>query len=74
MRWTTEPPRGRYQNNKTGRVYLVQGAVINTTNAQDGQQMVLYSTGDELLFCREVIEFLSKFTRVSGPIPDPEEE
>ncbi|MDK2957181.1 MAG: hypothetical protein PWQ57_2677, partial [Desulfovibrionales bacterium] len=33
-----------------------------------------YSTGDELLFCREVIEFLSKFTRVSGPIPEPEEE
>ena len=57
-------------NNKTGRKYYVTGTVINTTNAQDQQTMVLYQNVIEetvlpgVAFCRELTEFKNKFTEV----------
>ena len=46
---------------KTGNVYtVITSNVINCTNAQDGQQMVLY-TKDGMWFVREKKEFEEKF-------------
>ncbi len=54
----------RYKNLKKSTVYKVlQTGVINCTNAQDGQKMVLYTNG-ELTFCREENEFYTKFEKI----------
>lgn len=46
---------------KTGNTYtVITSNVINCTNAQDGQQMVLY-TKDGMWFVREKKEFEEKF-------------
>lgn len=46
---------------KTGNIYnVITSNVINCTNAQDGQQMVLY-TKDGMWFVREKKEFEEKF-------------
>ena len=56
-----------YINNKTKHRYVViDSSIINATNAQDGQVMVLYKTCDEEItqyFVREYNEFFEKFTR-----------
>jgi len=54
----------KYKNLKKGTVYeVLRTGVINCTNAQDGQKMVLYSNG-ELVFCREENEFYQKFEKI----------
>ncbi|MDO5306092.1 MAG: hypothetical protein Q4E87_11005 [bacterium] len=54
----------KYRNLKKGTVYeVLQTDVINCTNAQDGQRMVLYTNG-ELTFCREENEFYQKFEKI----------
>lgn len=53
-----------YKNKKNGNLYQVDGLGINCTNAQDGQEMVLYhpmETGAPYGFCREISEFKEKF-------------
>ena len=44
-------------------IYTYIEEVINCTNEQDGQVMILY-TKDNLLFVREKEEFYKKFERV----------
>lgn len=61
---------GPYKNNKTGDLYEVIEFAINATNAQDGQEMVIYKKffqkpqdlGNEQKFVREKNEFFNKFT------------
>lgn len=49
-------------HNKTGKVYTVlSDYVINCTNINDGQRMVLYRD-ETLIFIREYNEFTDKFT------------
>lgn len=55
-----------YVNKKSGKLYDLCSEIelINTTNAQDGQKMLLYaSLDDEKLFVREKEEFLAKFIK-----------
>lgn len=60
----------RFKNNKNGGIYTAElfGA-INSTNAQDGQVMVVYSKMEEgvgrSIFVREEKEFYEKFTEVT---------
>jgi len=51
-----------YKNVKTGNIYKLLGVVINSTNAQDGQQMVMYQqeVGSQV-YVREYTEFYKKF-------------
>lgn len=51
-----------YQNKKNKHIYTKLANVINCTNAQDGQNMVLYIR-DGMLFVREEKEFNEKFTK-----------
>ena len=56
-----------WRNLKNGRLYEVYGTVTNSTNAQDGQTMVLYrSDGDDKRHVREIHEFIQKFEPVEG--------
>lgn len=56
-----------YINNKTGEFYKVINYVINATNSNDGQTMVLYEKvhHSESLYVREIREFREKFTLIS---------
>lgn len=58
---------GTYTHKKTGKLYVTQRVgVINATNAQDGQKMVIYrafgvtSLADHW-YVREEAEFMAKF-------------
>lgn len=52
-------------NNKTKKIYdILKVGVINSTNAQDGEEMVLYTDGNNL-FVREIKEFGEKFSPVT---------
>ena len=54
----------KYRNIKNGNTYeVIRDDVINCTNVNDGQTMVLYKSqkSPELLFVREKTEFLQKF-------------
>lgn len=54
-----------YRHNKTGKYYYtIGGKVLNCTNAQDGEEMILYSDGIRV-YCRELKEFNSKFSIVN---------
>ncbi len=57
---------GYYRHKKTGKVYVANKIVINATNAQNEQKMVLYSLygHTELVFVRELSKFLSKFEKM----------
>lgn len=59
-----------YKNNKSGAVYsVVNMDVINSTNNRDGEKMVLYiCTKSGLMFVREQMEFLKKFTKYDKPV------
>lgn len=65
-----EPITGFWRNKKRGNVYRVlQDGLVNTTNAQDGETMVMYvaiaDTPDApFTFVRERAEFLAKFESV----------
>lgn len=51
-------------HNKTGNIYNIinVGKIVNCTNEQDGQEMILYYR-DGKFFVREREEFEEKFTR-----------
>ncbi len=54
----------KYRNIKNGNTYeVIRDDVLNCTNVNDGQIMVLYKSqkSPELLFVREKTEFLQKF-------------
>lgn len=53
----------KFKNKKTGMIYTYIDEVINCTNEQDGQIMILY-TKDDMLFAREKEEFYNKFERI----------
>lgn len=60
-----------YKHKKTGKLYQVADTmgflkVINTTNAQDGQEMIMYLDPKKpnKIFVREKKEFNEKFTLV----------
>ena len=57
----------KYRNIKNGNFYeVIRDDVINCTNANDDQIMVMYKSLDhpELLFVREKSEFYVKFEEV----------
>ena len=47
---------------KTGNIYFILRHVTNCTNAQDGQEMILYMNKEGRLFVRDSDEFFEKFT------------
>ena len=51
-------------NNKTQKVYVVEGVLPDYTNAREGQNVVLYYQAENLKIrgVREESEFLIKFT------------
>jgi hypothetical protein len=52
----------KYRNKKTGEIYTkFSGKFINSTNAQDGQEMIGYFNSVGILFVREKAEFYNKF-------------
>lgn len=54
-----------FRNKKTGKVYYHLGEVVNATNENDGQKMVIYrekTNCDSYTFVREKSEFFEKFT------------
>jgi hypothetical protein len=55
-----------FKNKKTGKLYDVctSDDIINTTNANDGQRMIIYTDGEKF-FVREIVEFCEKFERVN---------
>ena len=51
----------KYRHKKTGRPYwLLKKNILNATNAQYDQRMVMYTNGKED-FVREIVEFNEKF-------------
>lgn len=50
-----------YRHKKTGNLYETDMTVINATNAQDKQVMVLYHNDRGMYFVREEREFFNKF-------------
>jgi hypothetical protein len=55
-----------YRNIKKGTLYEVIGVTMNCTNAQDGQQMVMYRglEAHSRIYVREYTEFYQKFEKV----------
>lgn len=57
----TEPDK-QYRNKKNCKIYTVTGEALNCTNAQDGQEMLIYKVSDcDLTFVRSKEEFYEKF-------------
>lgn len=60
---------GFYTHKKTGKLYLVIFSVLNCTNSNDGQKMIVYREArlktrkEDRYFVREEKEFLEKFER-----------
>lgn len=53
-----------FENIKTGELYILEQAnVVNATNANDGQMMVLYANLNGKTYVREAGEFYAKFKR-----------
>ena len=56
----------KYRNKKTGKFYFIEHYyVINATNANDGQAMILYRNELGGLLVRERTEFFEKFEEVN---------
>jgi len=55
----------KYTNKKTGKEYNRVGNVLNATNANDGEVMVLYERKGNF-YVREVDEFYEKFEITRG--------
>lgn len=57
-----------FVNKKTGVLYnaFTDERVLNTTNAQDGQEMIIYSKygNEDTYYVREKKEFYEKFEEV----------
>ena len=60
---------GIFIHRKTGNKYVVVGECLNYTNAQDGQEMVIYFR-DGRTFVREKTEFLEKFAQEEPFAPE----
>lgn len=60
-----------WNHTKTGNLYEVLDVVINATNAQNGEEMVLYHRTELGLrrqrYVRTRAEFMDRFTLVSDP-------
>ena len=57
------------KHNKTGNTYFVLSLeIVNATNSNDGQRMILYANSTGQLFVRELEEFLCKFTIIDQEI------
>ncbi len=61
----------KYRHNKTGEIYYatdpIQQEIINCTNDNEGETMVIYTRGTQTnpgVFVREINEFNEKFTEV----------
>lgn len=57
----------KYRHRKTGNIYLVLNVVTNATNAQDGQEMILYQRDNDPgspFYVRERDEFSQKFEKI----------
>jgi hypothetical protein len=61
----------KYRHNKTGDIYYatdhIQQEIINCTNENEGETMVIYTRGTQNnpgVFVREISEFNEKFTEV----------
>jgi hypothetical protein len=58
-----------YRNIKTGDLYKVlDGSIMDATNATEGRMMVLYKDAKGKKYTREEKEFGEKFKKVSGRI------
>lgn len=58
----------KYRNIKNGNIYkVIREDVINCTNANDGQIMVLYKNEKypDKIFVREINEFNIKFQKIN---------
>ena len=53
-------------HNKTGNTYYIINKIINCTNKMHDCEMILYMNTEGKMFCREVPEFLEKFTIKTG--------
>jgi hypothetical protein len=54
-----------YKNKKNGNLYIYHGEIINATNKNDGQVMILYGSMKEgKKFVREKKEFFEKFEKL----------
>lgn len=64
IRWNHKQPI-LCRNLKNGNTYRVlETDIINHTNANDGQKMVMYIDENEIIFVREQSEFFMTFERV----------
>jgi hypothetical protein len=56
----------KYRNKKNGNIYIRDKNVINATNSNDGQVMVLYRKEEDYdnWYVREISEFYEKFEKV----------
>jgi len=61
---------GTFIHKKTGNRYMVIGECLNCTNANDGQEMVIYTNSDYKVFVRERAEFLEKFIREESKLDE----
>lgn len=63
MHWFGLKDNNMWKNKKTGELYRIEAFITNTTNAQDGQRMVLYykERNEYTMFAREENEFYEKF-------------
>jgi len=55
----------KYRNKKNGKIYIREKNVINATNSNDGEVMVLYRPEEdyENWYVREINEFYEKFDK-----------
>lgn len=58
-----------YKNKKNGKIYTVLAEdIINSTNSNDGQRMILYTDNNGNLYVREYSEFMVKFDKCTDKI------
>jgi hypothetical protein len=52
-----------YINNKTQKIYTFIEVVVNKTNKNDGERLVIYKDLEGKKYAREITEFHEKFSR-----------
>jgi hypothetical protein len=53
-----------YINNKTQKIYTFIEVVVNKTNKNDGERLVIYKDLEGKKYAREINEFNEKFARI----------
>lgn len=55
-----------FEHKKSGEIYIKVGEATNTTNKDDGDNMIIYVSAEDwcLTFVREEKEFYDKFTEL----------